>query len=107
MFIVEVHHLLQRPYWGNIALDKECVHTVFKVMTYANQSWPVGIGRSSPTEKGIRISTALFCGELRKRYKLNIFRNFTVMLDDLLLCCIDLAALHHVSKALRRRQKSI
>ena len=27
------------------------------------------------------------------------------MLDDLLLCCIDLAALHHVSKALRRRQK--
>ena len=106
MFIVEVHHLLQRPYWGNITLDKECVHTAFEVMTYANQSRPVGIGRSSPTEKGIRISTALFCGELRKCYKLNILRNFTSTLDDLLLCCIDLAALDHISKASRRRQKS-
>jgi hypothetical protein len=103
MFLVEVHHLLQRPYWGRIILGKECVHTVFKIMTCANQSRPVGIGRSSPTEKVIGISTALFFGELRKCYKLNIFRDFTAMLDDLLLCCIYSAALHHVSKASRRR----
>ena len=106
MFLVEFHHLFQRTYWGRIILGKECVHIVFKVMTCKNQSRLVRIARSSPTEKFIGISATIFFGELRKCYKLNILRNFTSTLDDLLLCCIDLAALDHISKASRRRQKS-